>query len=56
MFAVYYSNGSNGYFGYTDGKILADGSISVVAIWNDDNSPTHCIFVNADNVFPRCYG
>lgn len=53
MFAVYYSNGSTGYAGFTDGKLIADGSIFVVAIWNNDNSC--CIFVNADSVFPRCY-
>lgn len=52
MFAVHYANGTNGYFGFTDGKIIVDGNIYVVAIWNDDESPTHCQFVNAGNVFP----
>lgn len=53
MFEVYYANGSNGYFGYTSGKLISDGNIFVVEIWNDDNSPSHCIFVNAANVFPK---
>lgn len=52
MFAIHYANGTNGYFGFTDGKIIADGDIYVVAIWNNDSSPSHCIFVNAANVFP----
>jgi len=49
MFEVTF-NGNNS--GFTDGKIIADGNIVVVTIWNDDNSPTCCIFVNAGNVFP----
>lgn len=53
MFAVYYSNGSTGYSGFTDGKLINDGSIFVVAIWNDDNNHKYCIFVNADSVFPK---
>ena len=52
MFAIHYANGTNGYFGFTDGKIIADGDIYVVAIWNDDINPSRCIFVNASNVFP----
>jgi len=48
MFAVTF----NGNSGFTDGKIIADGNIFVVGVWNDDNSPTRCIFINASNVFP----